>query len=313
MSLSTAFSLPAIREMKQTGGVKSPIGAFVGPPTSNIAITNNSIVDVASWATDPAIFLVGVTNLKIEGNTIGPTFLGRGVALGKVTNVTFRNNHITEVGMTGFDVYDVVNGDISFNRFDRFYGTHAAGMAIYDNNAAWNENVTVANNQFDALSQPITFAGNNYSPPPVGNITIKNNVITNTTATSIASWGRQMNTVTIKGNIALGAGPTNFGLVLNRALHNITAQDNLLDGIGLGSASIPADWKIVNNTLLRQNNPGYNRVPPGNAINLGFRSAVVTALATPGELPAAICDVVAPGVTTKTYIGIDYFCAPRER
>ena len=90
-------------------------------------------------------------------------------------------------------------------------------------------------------------------------------------------------------------------------------QDNLLDGIGLGSASIPADWKIVNNTLLRQNNPGYNRVPPGNAINLGFRSAVVTALATPGELPAAICDVVAPGVTTKTYIGIDYFCAPRER
>lgn len=283
------------------GGVAIAEFAGFGAP-SNIAITDNDITDLAAWSGANVLAVVYSSHVIISGNKIGPTLLGKGIGVAKASNVVIHDNHISHVGWTGIDLYNVDDAAVTFNRIDKLEGTHAAGIAVY----LQNQNVLVANNQFEDTALPITVRGNG-SPDPQrpNNIAIKNNVITNASADGIASWGAGLFGLTIQGNIVLTSTQKSWGILFNKDMQDVTATDNILDGMAVSPTS--GNWVVTRNTLLQQFNPAYFTVPAGNPLDRELRPKVLQALQTPGALPAVVCDIVSP---TKNYtrVGIDYYC-----
>jgi hypothetical protein len=285
---------------------------IVRPSSSDITITNNYIHDLTSQGHQAAIATTSVNNLTVVGNAIGPLTFGGGIGTGGITNLTVESNAINKPGWTAVDVYDATGGVVAFNRISNTLATHAEGVAVYDTGTGHNSDVTVRNNQFDFTQAAITLGGNNYANPPNGNIVIALNVATNSNV-AVESWGRNLTGVTIFGNILLKKDTTSasHALTLNvKGTFDIMAINNIVDGLPFGNSGVPpAGWSILGNLVTHQYNFTKYPVASRNIFNPELRASLISALRTPGKLPAFACGVI-DQAKAPVRVGIDYSCGP---
>ena len=290
----------------QRGG--TAIGEFVSGPgnAANVAITNNNMSDLAGWGGGYAVGFAHASNITITGNTVGPTLLGKGIGINKVDKLVIDRNRISHVGWSGIDLYNDHDVAVTLNRIEHLEGTHSAGIAVY----LQNENVIVANNQFDGVVSPITVKGNGAPDPQrPNNVSITNNVVTNARAAAIASWGAGLVGLSIHGNILLTSTQPAWGIQFNKNMENVTATNNILDGMAMGGP-VASNWAVTGNVLTEQYNPKYFVVPPGNQRDMILKAKLLRALEHPGALPQEVCNIISPA-KGHTQIGIDFYCVDK--
>lgn len=152
---------------------------------SNIIIRNNIITKLAHYNSGPGgIAVSNADTVLIENNFITNVYQTRGITCINSTKTIVRNNTLSNIGSTSFEIYTCKNSQITGNVIDSVLNRHANGITLY----LGCKNILVASNKLTHCITPITLQDG-------GDLFFINNFVDAGYAdNNVNEWGRTNNT-----------------------------------------------------------------------------------------------------------------------
>jgi len=178
-----------------------------------------------------------VKNYQINNNTFQDSYNNYGIKIGSSSDISIKDNLITNLGSTGITSIKGKNIHIQGNDFNNLKGIHGNGISIY----LLNNKINIIDNTIKT-DRAITFHGDRKHPTNQLDLKITGNIIYG----SIYSWGQNTSSVVIKGNF-IKPKKKNRAINLHKTDKKISVINNQL--LGLPLKRFNPNWVFKGNTL----------------------------------------------------------------
>lgn len=210
-------------------------------PASNLRITGNSFGPSFIRSGQGVVQLMRVADGVIDDNDFLRIVEGSGVRVWQNSvNISVTNNRFDRLGRTAIGFLGVEKGIVAGNHIVNIEGIHGNAISIYLN----NRSIVIKNNFVFNATRPATFSGDRARTAPGDhNIVFDRNffVSTNGGLGAVSSWGAQTRGVAITHNFF--AAPK-AGAWLNAEDQRVTVADNVFTGMIIVKGPAGADWQI---------------------------------------------------------------------